>query len=97
MAKDIIINDLFRNGDFNVDYSDEQHVHHVILSAPGHWKQHPLIGVDIKQYVHAPLTPQTAQKLERIIRLQLEADGATELKTNVNTQTSEVYASATYN
>ncbi|MBN9293734.1 MAG: hypothetical protein J0G96_07135 [Flavobacteriia bacterium] len=97
MAKDIIIADIFKNGDFNVDYSDEQHINHVITSAPGHFKQHPLIGVNILQYVNAPMSPKIAAELERNIQLQLEADGAKNIKVSVNTATTEVNATATYN
>lgn len=96
MAKDIIINDLFRNGDFNVDYSDEQHIEHVAMSAPGHYKQHPLIGVDILQWINAPMSPQIAADLQREISLQLEADGATEVKVRVNNKTTDIYAKGTY-
>lgn len=96
MAKDIIIDDIFKNGDFNVGYSDEQHIDNVILSAPGHFKQHPLIGVDILQYTNAPMTPATIRELERNIKLQIEADGGKKVKVKVNPKTTEVNATATY-
>lgn len=80
MANDILIEDTgdlnILNGDFNVEYSDEQHVEHILLSSKGHYKQYPLIGVGIENYIKAPLNLITKQTLEREISLQLKYDKA---------------------
>lgn len=96
MAKDILKDDIFKDGDFNVGYSDEQHIQDVILSAPGHFKQNPLIGVDILQYVRSPMSPSTVSQLEREIRLQMQADGAKNIKVRINPKTNSIDAKGTY-
>lgn len=76
IAKDII-NDpnqdlLILNGDFSGDASDQDHVQAIVEATPGAFKQYPLVGVGIKNYLGAPLL---AQDLKRLIRVQLEGDG----------------------
>ena len=84
MAKDLLHkedNELkIVDGDFAVGYSDEQHVEDILLAYQGHYKQHPLIGVAIVDYLNGPMSGVERLKLERIVRLQLESDGATEIK-----------------
>lgn len=74
-AQDILVGDdgdlLFENGDFAVGDSDVQHVEDILYAAPGHWKQHPLVGADVRQSINGTVTDE----LKRRIRLQLEADG----------------------
>lgn len=96
MPKDILLETFFKDGDLNVGYSDEQHIDNVMMSAPGHFKQHPLIGVDILQYVHAPMSPAVVRQLNRKIKLQIEADGGKQTKIDINPKTSTIYAKATY-
>jgi len=96
MAKDILTDQLFLNGDFNVGYSDEQHIQDVILAAPGHYKQHPLIGVDVLQYVNAPMSPRVIAEMERNIQLQLQADGAKNIKVIVHPKTKTIDATGAY-
>jgi hypothetical protein len=96
MAKDILLNNIFKNGDFNVDFSDEQHIEHVIVSEKGHFKHHPLLGVGIMHYAHAPMSPQIAAELNREIRLQLEVDTATNIRVNINQRTTQINATADY-
>ena len=84
MAKDILTDHngelAILNGDLDTGYSDEQHVEHILLAQKGHYKQHPLVGVGIADYVNSPVSLLTRRKLEKDITLQLEADRANEIK-----------------
>lgn len=74
-VKDIILldNDLsFVNGDFDIQESDQQSIELIIDSWVGHWKQFPLCGVGIDNFVKSS-GQQLA--LKRTISVQLEADG----------------------
>lgn len=88
MANDILIDNTgdlnILNGDFNVGYSDEQHIEHVLLTSKGHYKQNPLIGVGIENYINAPLSLITKQTIEREISLQLKYDKATNIEVSYN-------------
>lgn len=74
-VKDIIIENGYDlkivNGDFVVDESDQQHVQLIIITAVGEWKQFPLLGVGIEQFINAPAS---LQKLSKLIQLQLVSD-----------------------
>ena len=96
MAKDILFENPFYNGDFNFGFSDEQHISHLLLSAPGHIKHAPLAGINITDTINASLSPAEQQKLERLIRLNLEADGAKEINVTVDPQTSKINIDAKY-
>lgn len=76
-AKDILLNegDLdFENGDFKNGLSDNQHITDIIQSSPGAYKQFPLCGVAIINYLNS----SGAQNiLNREIRVQLQTDGYT--------------------
>jgi len=88
MAKDILTDEngelAVLNGDLHIGNSDQQHVEHILTSAKGHYKQHPLIGVGIEDYLNAPNSLITRQKLEKEINLQLESDGAKEITVSYN-------------
>ena len=96
MAKDILIQQPFLGGDFNVGESAEQHIHHVVLSNPGHFKNAPLLGVSIIDLMNAPLSPAVVADIERVIRLQLEADGAKEIKVSIDPTTQKFYINGKY-
>lgn len=77
MVKDIILaddNDLIINstGDFDVKESDQQHVILLINTFLGQWKQDPLVGVGIINYLASSGQQQT---LRREITVQMIADG----------------------
>ena len=78
LATDITIdnlNDLFINtstGDFEVGYSDDNHVSDIINSAPGYWKQFPLLGANLFYYLNSS---GKQQELKNKISTQLIADG----------------------
>ena len=55
------------------------------MSAQGDWKQNPLVGVEAKRYINAPLTAATSADFKRRTKVQLEADGAS----GVDVQTGE--------
>lgn len=78
-AKDISIDTdgdlLITAGDFVVDLSDEQHVQHILESHRGEWKQSPLIGIGISNYINAPMTQLVRRQLGKNIKGQLEYDG----------------------
>ncbi|MEO0075648.1 MAG: oxidase [candidate division WOR-3 bacterium] len=75
MRKDLLLdenNDLkIENGDFVIGQSDQQHIELILRSAPGHWKQHPLIGADLTKMLNAPLSLYEKQQ----IKVALQADG----------------------
>jgi|688.fasta_scaffold02285_44 hypothetical protein len=74
-VKDITLleNDLYIiNGDFSVQESDSQHIELIIDSWLGSWKQFPLCGVGIENYVKSS---GQSLALKRSISVQLEADG----------------------
>lgn len=74
-ARDILVGDdgdlLFDDGDFAVGDSDAQHVEDILFASPGHWKQNPLVGADVRQNINGTVTNES----KRRIQLQLEADG----------------------
>lgn len=96
MAKDIIINAPFNNGDWNIDVSDQQHIEHVCMAAPGHYKNAPLLGVNLMNYVNSPMSPKTVSQLEREIRLNLESDGCKNIVINIDPETKNIYTDGTY-
>jgi len=75
-VKDITLDDNFdliiENGDFKVSDSDMQHIQLICITNLGHWKQFPLLGVGIEQYIAS--SGQT-DALKRAINVQLAADG----------------------
>lgn len=60
------------DGDFSIGFSDVQHQQDIIGSYPGEWKQFPLVGVGINDFVGSTGKKSTA---ENQIRQQLIADG----------------------
>jgi phage baseplate assembly protein W len=79
MVNDILLDEtgdlaVSADGDLAVGISDSQHIADVLESAPGNWKQHPLVGVELMRYVNAPLTPQVRRELTKGILIQLEND-----------------------
>jgi len=74
----------FLGGDLYVGYSDEQHINDIIIASKGHYKQHPLIGVGIADFLSSPNALGNRRVLEREISLQLESDNATDVKVDYN-------------
>lgn len=63
-------------GDLAIGFSDEQHVQDILVANKGEYKQHPLVGVGIANYLKSPISLKSRRKLEKEISLQLEADSA---------------------
>jgi len=53
---DHIIDDdlLIANGDFAINYADQQNIEHILLSRKGSFKEFPILGVGISQYINSP-------------------------------------------
>lgn len=89
MAKDILTDEngsiKFLNGDLDIGYSDEQHIEHILKAHKGDYKQYPMLGVGIADYLNSPETLKTRRQLEKEISLQLEMDSAKEIKVNYTT------------
>lgn len=64
----------WKNGDFKIDFSDEQHQTDIIQSTVGSWKQYPLCGVGIVNYLNSS---GSALVLKKEITTQLEINGYT--------------------
>jgi hypothetical protein len=67
-------NDLFisSTGDFVFSLSDQTHIEDTIVANYGWWKDNPLDGVGIRNYLGATMDKQA---LKQRIRTQLESDG----------------------
>ena len=80
MVEDILLDNTgdlqFKNGDFDIGLSDEQHVILIVNTMPGSFKQFPLLGVGIIQY--SASSGQSAT-LRRSINIQLNSDGYTNI------------------
>jgi len=61
----------FENGDFKISESSQQNIEHIMLSHKGAYKEHPLLGVGIVDYLKGNTT---------INRLRLEAEIEKQLK-----------------
>lgn len=74
-VKDIIYEEdvKFANGDFDINFSDDQHVEDILKGYLGHWKQTPLLGVGIEMQLNAKNSEQ--QIIKRKIQQQLNSDG----------------------
>lgn len=73
--KDIILNEngdiLIKNGDFVIDESDYQHIEHILIAAPGHYKMTPLLGCNLPARMKGNIDGQYRAK----VSLQLAMDG----------------------
>jgi len=88
MAKDFILKDgdlQIENGDFVVGHSDQQHVEDLLIAHKGEYTQNPVLGIGISAYLRAPIDSRVREKLEREIKLQIEADGGKKVKVAVKT------------
>lgn len=71
-------------GDFKIGESDEQHIEDILIAAQGNYRQHPEMGVNISQYLNAPITAIEKLRIINEIRKQLQADGFVQI--NIQTQ-----------
>jgi hypothetical protein len=66
--KDLLFNS---SGDFDFVPSDQQHIEDTIYAWPGWWKEYPLDGVAVEQYVKSS---SGLQLLARKIKIELNSD-----------------------
>ena len=59
------------NGDFHVGAADMHHAEVLLISAPGSFKQYPLIGANIRSLISGKLDVSA----RRDLKVQLAADG----------------------
>lgn len=59
------------NNDFKAGEADNNYIGYIILSSPGHWKEFPIVGVGIYNYLQGTQSPQV---LQRAIMVQLKND-----------------------
>jgi hypothetical protein len=59
------------NDDFKVGDPENQYIESLVISAPGHWKEFPPIGVAVMKYVHGT---ESRQVLTQAIKRSLIAD-----------------------
>lgn len=88
MANDILLEDngdfKVSNGDFVVDYSDDQHIDLIVRSNPGDIKDHPLLGIGIDKYLNSPFSQGIQQRIMRDVRLHLQSDNAKNISVMFN-------------
>jgi hypothetical protein len=60
------------NGDLLISESDSQHIDHILTANKGHFKQNPLIGAGIIEFIN---NSASEQEIRQRIKLQLESDG----------------------
>lgn len=87
--KDILLdeyNDLkLLNGDFDSGESEMQEVALILQSVQGEWKEHPIMGPNLYQYIKAK-TDKIAIERQMRIHLALDNKDYDELKTKIDTQ-----------
>lgn len=62
---------LIENGDFKISESAEKEVKILLVSVPGNFKNAPLIGCDIQQFVQS----NQYAEIKAVLSRQLKADG----------------------
>lgn len=79
-------NDLkFSNGDFDIDKSEMQEVSLILQSTQGEWKEHPILGPNLYQYLKSKADKIAIERQMRI-HLALDDKDYNELKTKIETQ-----------
>lgn len=98
MAKDLAFDEdlVFQDGDILVRESDQQHVKHLLVAQPGHYKNVPLLGIGIANYLYAPASNTTTRELERSVKMNLEADGATDVTCDIDLSLQNIEITAKY-
>lgn len=64
-----------QGGDFAIRAGEQQHIEHILLSQKGNWREHPLCGVGLADYLNSGWSRLERTALDRKIRAQLELDG----------------------
>lgn len=63
---------------------DQSHIEDILASAKGDWKESPLVGVNLFEWVNSPFGLEEQNTLRKRIRLQLELDGFEVRKLELN-------------
>lgn len=73
LVKDILINEdvEFKNGDFVIGVSDQQHIEHILKTKPGQFYQFPTLGVGVVDLINSSINRQA---LKQKIKVNLESD-----------------------
>jgi hypothetical protein len=86
--KDILLDDdldlAIENGDFVIGDSEQQHQELILIAQQGSFRASPLTGVGISKYYKSAFSVANIDKLRQKIRLQLQFDGYTSVKTTIN-------------
>lgn len=61
------------NGDLVIGASDDQHIELLMMTTPGQWKESPLVGIGLINYLKKPTTSE--KQMKRDIIVGLSADG----------------------
>jgi hypothetical protein len=85
---------IFKNGDFVVVDSNQQHSVAIMESNKGEWKMNPFLGVDINRYLNGNGV-LTGTILEQEVRRQFKNDGfkTQDLEVDVDISTNKVILS----
>ena len=59
------------NGDVAAGEADNELIADILISSSGHYKNYPVIGANVPQYLNEPVNPQT---IKRNIKVSLSAD-----------------------
>ena len=65
---------LIEDGDFVVGPSDQQHIEDILVSPQGDWRQHPLLGIGIFNYLKGANDNITRNAVKKRIRVHLAYD-----------------------
>ncbi len=66
---------LIKDGDFAIDEADEIHVQNILEASKGNYRQFPLIGVGLHDYINISMTTSGRQRMSKEIQKHLEYDG----------------------
>ncbi len=87
MPRDYLLDDdgdlAIRAGDFAFGEASKDNVDLLLRTEPGEVKFSPLTGVGIISFLRGVTSPLSDAELERVISLQLEADGSANSKVEV--------------
>lgn len=61
----------FQEGKVVVGPSDQQHIEMILQSAPGHWREHPLLGADVEALLSGNAT---LTELRARVNVQMQLD-----------------------
>lgn len=74
------------DGDFDIEYSDQQHIKDILESGQGNWKQNPGIGVYIEEMLNGPF----GLSEKRYVRENLSSDGYAQVQLFYDVSTGKI-------